>query len=224
MTCVILGAGGLAREVYWHIRNTYPSFYKFIFVDDVTDRTNIEIGKKIYPVEKNWSFDKYETDKKYIKFTVGVGDTSTRMKMVEKALETGLTPLPTIIHPSAVIQDPDCRIGRGGFIGPNCTLTTNIKIGDYVTLNLNTTVGHDAVIEDYVNCAPSCSVSGNVHLKNGVSLGTGTVVREKIFIASFVTSGAQSCIVKNIMEDNVTVVGIPAQILKRNWDYASIDC
>jgi sugar O-acyltransferase (sialic acid O-acetyltransferase NeuD family) len=214
MICVILGAGGLAREVYWHAQNSnHKLCEKFVFVDEVTEISVIEIAGQNWPVERNWSFEKYLEPSEKIGFTVGVGDTQLRIKLVTKALEAGLQPLPTIIHNSAVIQD--CKIGYGGFIGPNCTLTTNIVIKDYVTINLNTTVGHDAILEDFVNCSPSVSVSGNVHLKKAVSLGTGTVVREKVSIAPFVISGAQSCIVKNIEEPGCVVVGTPAQILKK---------
>jgi len=39
------------------------------------------------------------------------------------------------------------------------------------------------------------------------------VVREKIAIATGVTTGAQACVVKNVDEPNVIVVGIPAKKL-----------
>lgn len=216
MICVILGAGGLAREVYWHIQDSnIKNISKFIFVDEITSNEYLLLNNIEFPIEKNWEFNKYRSfSEEPICFTVGIGDTRLRRNMVAKSLTAGLSPLPTIIHNSAIIQDPSCIIGYGGFIGPKCVLTTNIVIKNYVTLNLNTTVGHDTVLEDYVNCSPSVSVSGNVHLKQGVSLGTGTVVREKISVASHVVSGAQSCIVRNILEEDVVVAGVPSQILK----------
>ncbi len=209
-TCVILGAGGYAREIYWHAKAS-SQFDSFVFVDDLTETSDIRLDSKTWPVEKNWSFSKYQASQ--IGFVVGIGDTKGKMVLVEKALQTGLSAWPTIIHPSAIIQDPECRIGAGGVIAPGCILTTNISIGDYVLLNTGVTIGHDSVIEDFATCAPQVAIAGNVRVGKGVNLGIGTVVKEKISIADFVTSGAQSCIVKNITEEDLTVAGVPAGTL-----------
>lgn len=214
----VLGASGCAREMYWHIRDTYPGM-RVVFIDDVTDMKEVTIGDQTVPVVKNWKFDAVHLDGPDAsptcvkEFVLGIGSPRARKQMVRKALDSGLRPAATIIHPRALVQGTDCRIGVGGIICPGCVLTTNIVVGDYVLLNYNTTVGHDAVLCDYVTCSPGCSVSGNVVLGEGVSLGAGTVVREKVSIAPGVVAGAQSCVVKDISEPGVTVVGIPARKL-----------
>ncbi len=214
----VLGAGGFAREMYWHIKDTHPSAC-IVFVDDVSDATQVTIGRHVVHVVKDWRFDALPLDGhdappvRVEEFVVGIGSAVVKRKMVAKALESGLRPAATLIHPRAIVQGDDCRIGAGGVICPGCIVTTNVIVGDYVLLNLNTTVGHDAVLGDYVTCNPGCSVSGNVVLGEGVSLGTGTVVREKITIAPGVVAGAQSCVVKDVTEAGITVAGIPAKKL-----------
>ena len=208
-TCVILGAGGHARETYWHAR-ACGAYTSFVFVDDFSETTELNLDSKVFPVEKYWSFDSYMTDVTAIGFVAGVGDPRLREHLVGKAYAAGLQPWPSIIHPDALIQDPSCRIGNGGLIGPRCTLTTNVTIGDFVLLNVGVSVAHDSVLEDYVTCAPRVALAGNVTLRKGVSLGIGSVVRENVTVQSYVRSGAQSCLVKDVTEEGITVVGVPA--------------
>jgi len=216
---VILGAGGFAREMYWHIKESIPQA-KMVFANDVKETNKIVINGHTIPVIKNWEFDYVSingSDKpceKFQEFVIGVGSPKIKRTLVQKALACGLTPAPTVIHPRALVQGDDCEIGVGGIISPGCIITTNVKIGDYVLLNLNCTVGHDAILGNYVTCNPGCCISGNVTLGEGVMLGTGSVIREGIVIAPDVQAGAQTCVVKNIIDSNITVVGIPARTLK----------
>lgn len=208
---VVLGAGGFAREMYWHINGAYPDA-RIVFVDDVTETKEVVIAGQAIPVVKDWKFDAVHGTK-FEEFVLGIGNPASKKKLVQRAIENGLKPAPTIVHPRALIQGADCRIGVGGIISPGCVLTTNVTVGDFVLLNLNCTVGHDAVLCDYVTCNPGCCISGNVTLGEGVSLGTGTVVREKISIAPGVVTGAQACVVKNVEDPNITIIGVPAKKL-----------
>jgi sugar O-acyltransferase (sialic acid O-acetyltransferase NeuD family) len=200
-TIVILGAGGFAREVFFHLNSVNANF---VFVDDFTNVEEIIIHNKSYKVIKNWNFESF----KNAEFIIGVGNPEVKKTMVEKALENGLKPMKTFVHPKALVQDAD--IGVGGIITAGCIITTNVKIGDYVILNLNCTVGHDAIINDYVTANPGCHISGNTIIGKYSSLGTGTVVREKIFISENIITGAQAAVVKDLTEKGV-YVGTPAK-------------
>jgi hypothetical protein len=58
---VILGAGGMAREVFWHIREADTNARHFVFVDDVTQTDEISFPKiSKSPVVKDWNFDPYK--------------------------------------------------------------------------------------------------------------------------------------------------------------------
>lgn len=202
---VILGAGGLAREVYWHLQGS--QYTDFIFVDDVTEITEIKLKDSIYPVVKNWDFSSYDVKK----FIVGIGSPKAKKIMVEKALLNGLTPADTYIHPKSLVQD--ARLGFGGIVAPNCIVTTNVSIGNYVVLNISCTVGHDAFLDDWVTVNPGTHVSGNVRVGKSVTLGTGTAIREEISIAEGIVTGAQTAVVSNLQDSGV-YVGVPAKLLK----------
>lgn len=207
---VILGAGGFAREVYHHMRPSFPN-EKFVFVDDVTDT------KELFGcvVIKDWVLPEFNPRPSVVgvvqpvwRFVVGVGDPSIKKVLVDKALKVGIEPLDTWIHPKALVQD--AKLGKGGIICPGVVITTNVVIGNFVTVNLNTTIGHDTIIEDYVNISPGCNISGNNVIGDGTTIGTGAVTREKTRIGRNVTVGAQACVINNCA-NNSLIVGVPAK-------------
>lgn len=212
---IILGAGGFAREVLWHLRDVmsggqraWPAPDDVIFVDDATQTRSVETRLGSFAVVKNWQFERPYP------FIVGVGSPKAKMILVDRALRAGLTPAPTVVHPRALVQD--ATLGVGGIITPGCVVTTEVRIGDYVILNLNATVGHGSIIEDYCTINPGCSLSGNTTLARGVMLGTGTVTIERSTIAQGVTVGAQAAVVRSLDEPDVVVVGVPARKLVRS--------
>ena len=212
----VLGASNFAREAYWHIKDTDPSA-RLVFVDDISDVKTMVMGDTAVPVVKNWKFKHITIGEETLtidKFVIGVGEPDKKRVLVSKAVEMGLKPAATFVHPRALIQGHDCTIGLGGIITPGCIITTNVTIGNYVILNLNTTVGHDTVIGDYVTSNPGTNISGNVTLGEGVLLGTGTVIRDKVTIARGVTTGAQACVVEDIEDPDIVVVGVPAKKLE----------
>ena len=207
---IILGAAGLAKEFFLYSRRAHPEFQEFYFVNDLDDgQTEIQIDNEIFPVIKDWKFEKN------LPFIVAVGNPNIKQKLVEKALLSGLKPHKTIIDPSALVL-PGNQIGVGGLIAPGCILTTNIKLGDYVTLNLNTTVGHDTTISDFCTTNPGVHISGQIEIGKFNEFGTGCIVRDRLKIGSHKTFGAQSAVVKNIESEEKSIwVGVPASKMDR---------
>lgn len=206
MGIAILGAGGMAREVFWYLKHS--NYEEFIFVDEHAADSAMVIGCKTIPLIRDWDFSKF----KDYQFLVGVGTPEIKRSLVQKAIKAGLTPAPTFIHPKAVVED--ARFGLGGIIAPGCVVTCNVQIGNYVILNFNSTVGHDSVIGDFVQANPGCHISGNVVLEDDVNLGTGTAVIQGVRVAKGVVTGAQAAVVKDILEPG-TYVGVPAKPLSK---------
>lgn len=108
----------------------------------------------------------------------------------------------------------EARVGIGSIICPGTILTTNITIGNHVLLNLNCTVGHDVVIDDYTTASPGVNISGNVTIGKRCYLGTNCVIRENIDICDDVIIGAGGVVVKDITEPG-TYVGNPVKKLEK---------
>jgi sugar O-acyltransferase (sialic acid O-acetyltransferase NeuD family) len=210
-TLVILGSAGLAKEFFLYIKRSQPQIKNFIFVNDLDDGQNeIVISGISYPVVKDWKFDS-----SYY-FTVAVGSPKIKTILVQKALDSGLIPAPTFVDIDAKVLDKTIKLGVGGVISPGCILTTNITIGNYTTLNLNTTVGHDTIIGDFVTTNPGVHISGHCVIGDMNEFGTGSIVRDRLTIGSNKMFGAQSAIVKSLLDDKTeTFVGVPIKLLNR---------
>ncbi len=211
-TCIILGAGGHARETFFSIIGASArGFHNFIFVDDVNHCDSIELDGKRWPIVRDWKFDRFAENGSLPGFVVGVGSPALKATLVAKALEAGLRPVPTVVHERAIVQDSRCEIGMGGVFAAGSVVTTGVRMDDYVTLNALTVVSHDAELGKYVTCCPGVLIAGNVRIEEGVFLGIGSTIRERIRIAPFVIVGAQACVVKDITEARSTVAGVPAR-------------
>ena len=208
---IILGASGLAKEFYYYIKRADSSIEDFIFVNDLNDgQTSLTIDGVQFTVVKDWKFTNN------YKFIVAVGNPKIKKMLVEKAIQAGLQPAKTIIDPSATILSNKNNLGYGGVISPGCTITTNVKLGDFTTLNLNTTVGHDTTLGRFCTTNPGVHISGECQIGELNEFGTGCIVRDRLIIGSNKTFGAQSAIVKSILNDAVeTYVGVPGILLKK---------
>jgi len=198
MKKAIIGAGGFGREVYWSLPPQERLKTKF-FVDDKYHNTTDPL---ISPLS---TFDPLEFE-----VVVAIGDPRVRFDIVQKLpIETKYF---TYIDPSAKILDPNIEIGEGSIICAGCILTTNIKIGKHAHLNLQTTIGHDCVIGDYLTTVPGAKISGNCKIYDCVYIGTNASIKEKISIHSLATIGLNAGVVKHIEEPGV-YIGTPAKKL-----------
>jgi sugar O-acyltransferase (sialic acid O-acetyltransferase NeuD family) len=155
--------------------------------------------------------------KKGFKFALGFGEPNTKKRVSSKY---STLDFPNLIHPSAIFgngQRQKINQSRGNIVTAGVIFTNNIKIGDFGVFNLNCTIGHDCIIEDYVSIMPSVNVSGNVHLKECSYIGVGATIlqglnQQKLCIGTNSIVGAAALVTKNV-GDNLTVIGAPAKPL-----------
>ena len=120
----------------------------------------------------------------------------------------------TLIDPSVEMSDY-VTVGEGTVICAHTIITVNISIGDHVIINLDCTIGHDAVLQDYATLYPSVNMSGNTVIGHGCELGTGMQIIQGKTIGDYSIIGAGSVVVVDIPE-NCTAVGVPAHILNES--------
>ena len=120
---------------------------------------------------------------------------------------------PSLIHPSALLMSPNTiRIGKGAIICAGSILTTNISLGDFVIINLHSSVGHDCILGDFVSLMPGARLSGGVILEDGVYVGTNASILPGLRIGAGATIGAGAVVTKDVAP-NSTVVGVPAKAI-----------
>lgn len=205
----IIGAGGFGREVAWlveRINNVQPTWNLKGFIDDN---------------ESLWG--RYEDDYRIIGgcdyllsldevyVVCAVGSARVRKIIIEK-LKDSAVKFATVVDPS-VILSKRVEIGDGTIICAGTVITVDIKIGKHVIINLDCTIGHDAILEDYVTVYPSVNISGNTHISECSELGTGMQIIQGKKIGSNVIVGAGAVVVKDCIESG-TYVGSPAKRIK----------
>jgi sugar O-acyltransferase (sialic acid O-acetyltransferase NeuD family) len=191
---VLIGAGGFAREIVAEVY-LQNKFNLKCFVDDE------------YWVDGLYKISEFNPETQSA--LIAVGNPADKMKLLSKLPEN--TKFWNYISPNAYVNN--LSLGKGNFICAGVIITTDVKIGNHVHLNLQTTVGHDSVLGDFVTTAPSVNISGNVNIGKGVYLGTACCIREKINICDDAIIGMNASVVKDITESG-TYVGIPAKKIK----------
>lgn len=146
-------------------------------------------------------------------FSLGLGNPKARFALATKMKEHG-GKLTTVISPFARIGHFNNQIEDGATIMTGNVLTNDITIGEGVLINLNCTVGHDVVIEKYVELSPGVHVSGKVSIGEFSLIGTGAVILPGIKIGKRCSVGAGAVVVKDVPDDTI-VVGIPAKPLNK---------
>ena len=207
----IIGAGGFGREVAWIVEriNKVKEEWKLKgFIDDNEAIHHTFEGG--YEVFGGCDYLANLNDEAWV--CCAVGNAIVREKIVRKLEDCHKLKWTTLIDPSVLLSER-AEIGEGTIICAGTIITVDIRIGKHVIINLDCTIGHDDVIEDYVTIYPSVNVSGNVLVKKNAELGTGTQIIQGRKIGERTIVGAGSVVVKDL-PDKCTAVGSPAKPIK----------
>ena len=207
----IYGAGGLARETAWLIQACNHRRRKFevvCFIEE-PDRLHETTLNGIPVLVLDAVREKFPE----AKVVSGVGTPAVRQRLMEKAAAAGFS-FQTIIHPRAELSQW-VEIGEGTVICAGNIITTNIRIGRHVHINLDCTIGHDVILDDYATLTPGVHVSGCVHVGRAAYIGTGANIvngtpEKPLVIGEGAIIGAGACVVNSIAA-GVTAVGVPAK-------------
>jgi sugar O-acyltransferase (sialic acid O-acetyltransferase NeuD family) len=206
----IFGASGFARET---ADIAYEMGLKPIFVTH--DQAEVDHWGYSEEIILDSSIERC----KDLKFIIGIGENAIRRRVVERY--KGYLNFTNLIHPSATFgrgQIDRIDSKAGVIICAGARFTNNIEVGNFSIFNLNVTVGHDAVIDEFTNIAPGVSISGNVHIKTGCWVGTGAVINQgvtesKLCIGADTIIGSGAVVVKSC-DPNAVYVGAPARRIK----------
>jgi sugar O-acyltransferase (sialic acid O-acetyltransferase NeuD family) len=208
---VIIGAGGFGREVLDvfdacnHVKMKYDVL-GFIVENEYYTPNSIVNDKPVLG-DLTWLM----AHKNEVFVVCAIGIPQHRRRIIQQVRKMGCR-FCNIIHPTAILTRW-VRMGEGVIITAGCILTNQIQIGCHVHINLDCTIGHSAVLEDFATLAPGVHVSGNVLVGTGCYIGTGTNIIEKKQLGEWSIIGAGSMIVEDVPA-NSTVVGVPGKVIK----------
>lgn len=141
-------------------------------------------------------------------YVIGIADPAVRRRLAAVLDARGLAPV-TVVHPRAVVG-PETTVAAGCVIMAGAHVSSSVRLGGHVHVQYNATVGHDAVLADFVTVYPGANVAGAVHLDDDVTVGSNAVVLQNLRIGrgTFVGAGA---VVTSDAGDGVVLVGVPAR-------------
>jgi sugar O-acyltransferase (sialic acid O-acetyltransferase NeuD family) len=203
----IYGAGGLGREMALLIRqlNQVQIQWNLVGFYDDNHSLNQKVDEELKIIG---GIAELNQVKKPLSLLVAIADPMIRKSVVSKITAEKID-FPVILHPN-VSGSPINKFGKGCVITAGCILTTGIQLGDFVIINLATTIGHDVRIGSFSSVMPGCNISGNVSIGENTLLGTGAKILQSLTIGQGCRIGAGAVVTRNF-GNNLTVVGVPAR-------------
>ena len=206
----IFGTSGMAREagdIAWDIGR------EPVYV--ARDKAEMDACSFTGQVILESDVDSYRN----IDYVIGIGDNSIRQRIAQRY--NGRLRFTNLIHPSATFgrgQSELLEARRGIIICAGVRITNNIQVGNFCIINLNSTISHDVVIDEFVYVAPGAHIAGNVHIGKRVWIGIGAVINQgtetqKRHIGTDTTIGSGAVVIEDC-EWNAIYVGIPARIIQ----------
>lgn len=206
---VIVGIGGFGREVHDvvdAINAEHRTWEVIGYVDENASDVNRElVGRRGFDVLGDLSV---LADLRAVRAVIGIGSGAARRHIDGQLTQWGVESA-TLVHPAATLGY-DVRLGPGSVICAGARLTTNISLGRHVHVNINSTVGHDSVLANYVTVNPLVAVSGWVEIGEEAMLGTHSAILQNLTVGPRSIVGAGSCVVRDVPTDTV-VKGVPAR-------------
>ena len=202
---IIIGAGSVGKFIAYNINSFQDSFSVVGFVDDdATKQGQITAG---FPVLGSLDLLKEYSGKGYA-VVVGIAFPKIKNKIIDRFKDLDFE-YPNFISNNAWLSR-EVSVGIGSILYPGVSINYETIIGDFVVMNMNCAIGHNATIADFSSLAPGVNLGGYTSIGKRTDMGIGAATKQFITIGSDCVIGGQAMVVVNI-KDNTTVKGIPAK-------------
>lgn len=205
---LILGAGGMGKEIYYTARHSIGYGTEFV-VKGFLDFFNPEWDTNIYPPILGLE-DDYEIQPDDV-FTCSIGDVHLKRKVCEKMKARGAK-FQSLIFDNAQIRE-NVKIGDGCIIDSYAHIGSDVIIGENCLIQAFSCIAHDCIIGDYSRIDVRSLLVGGVVVGNNVTIHTNAVVSHKVVLEDDSTIAAMSFVIKKV-KAGTTVLGNPAKRLE----------
>ncbi|HEY9294376.1 MAG TPA: acetyltransferase [Microlunatus sp.] len=203
---LLLGAGGLAREVIASI--TTSGSYRVVGVLD--DDASLH-GRQLdgVPVIGHISQAALRDEQVLVCIEAGVARERVVRRMTAAGVEQDR--FATCID-RAVCIPRGCVVGAGSIVLAGAVLTASVMIGSHVVAMPSVVLSHDDVVADFATISAGALVGGSVRVERGAHLGMGSAVRQRLVVGEYSTLGIGGVLVEDLPSYE-TWAGAPAQRL-----------
>lgn len=162
---IIIGAGGLGREVY-DLALDAGTYDIRGFVD--ANATTAPDGAPILGTP-----DDYEIQPDDV-FVCAIGNPAARKRCVEQLQQRGAR-FATLVHPTAIIS-PSVKMAGGCIIKPYVTIGSRATVGAHTVIQPHATLEHDVKAGDFCLIGASCAMQGATSIPSLTILNPLTLV------------------------------------------------
>lgn len=207
---VLLGAGGLAREVVEAIRMGAPAVRPIGYLDD-NERLRGKFIGGLPVLGPTSSVAGLDPQVMVLAAVASSADPGRRSRLVHR-LGLASARYAGVIHPNASLA-PSTRIGVGAIVLAGVVATCDVTLGRHVTVMPGCVLTHDVVLGDGCTLASGVQLAGGVVIEADAYLGAGVSVREGVRVGSGAVVGMGSVVLQDVPAGEVWV-GTPAHILR----------
>ena len=205
----IIGAGSFGREVESWLSCVPPNKrdWELIgYIDSYQDLGNLKVPSeyKILGNEATYLF----SDNDYA--LIAVSNPVIRERIYNTI--RGRVKLFQFIFPGSIVGKYN-EIGEGVIVCPNVVITTNVKIGLCVIVNVGSQIGHDVQVGEFSSLMANVDIAGNCDIGKRCLVGSNAVIIPGRKIADDTIVGAGAVVIQNISKNNCTLFGNPAKFL-----------
>ena len=204
---IIIGAGGFAREIYWHAQKSLGFGIEWQIKGFLDGDVKLAAADyELLPDKILDDVDSYEICAGDV-FTCAVGTPKARKVLVEKISARGGEFI-NLISSLAYVM-PTVKLGRGVIICPYVNIGDRAELEDFVAVNDVSIIGHDAQIGKFSCVMPHANVAGKCKIGAEVFIGSGAIILPKAKVGDGATVGAGSVVLKKVRA-GAKVFGNPA--------------
>ena len=167
-----------------------------------------------YPVDVHESLESFEPQPD-VRYALGT-PAPHRHRLVEELKKTYSLTFGSLIHPTAFLGS-NVRIGEGVFVNVNATVGPNAILDDFCTMNRCVSIGHETRIGKHALIGPNATIAGSVTVGDCATVAMMATIIDKVRVGAWTFVGAASLVTKDLPE-RVVAFGVPARIVRDNRD------
>lgn len=201
----LFGAGGFSRELAsWYQDSLFSrSFLLQGYIDDNPDA--LQNSKNQYKILDSISEGTIWKGKSVV---MGIASCDIKEKLFFE-LKKCNTQFLSFKHDTVLIGQ-DTFLGEGYVLCPNVIVSCNVKIGDLISVNSGSQIGHDVTIGNFTSIMANVDIGGGATIGNNVFIGSNAVILPGVKVPDNTRIGAGSVVIKSIKQSG-TYFGVPAK-------------
>ncbi len=135
----------------------------------------------------------------------GIGHLQSRLDVFRWLADAGFCS-PTVIHPSAILED-SAQVSPGAQVFPLAYLGTQVQVGFGCIINTGAIVSHDCILGDFANLSPGAVLAGGVVVAEGALIGMGATVNLGVHVGQSAQIGNGATVKADVPAGGVVPAG-----------------